>query len=221
MHVLSVNVGTPQALDIAGKPETTGIHKSGQSGRVRVTSLGLVGDFVADVEHHGGPDQAVYVYTRDDLAWWSERLGVELAPGTFGENLTVAGLDASRVRIGDRLRVGTALLEVTAPRIPCATLAARMNDLAFVRKFREGGRPGFYTRVIEEGDVAGGDAASFEPGAGAHPTVNELYDVWFEKTPDEALLRRILAAPVAARARPWYEEQLAGVVASGARVATN
>lgn len=209
MYVMSVNVGSPRTIDIAGKPETTGIHKTARTAPVPVGPLGLAGDHVADTEHHGGVDQAVYVYSALDYDWWAQRLGGTLEPGVFGENLTVAGLDTADVRIGDRLRIGAVLLEVTAPRIPCATLAARMNDLAFVRTFREARRPGFYTRVLHEGEIRAGDPVTFERAGAVHPTVNDLFEAWFGASPDADLLRRALAAPVAVRARPWYEEQLA------------
>src|SRR5437763_605949 len=124
MRLLSVNVARPHRVVLNGRGRRTAILKRPVTGPVDVGELGLVGDEVGSKKHHGGPDQAVYLYGRDDYAWWERELDEELAPGTFGENLTVEGLHSAELRIGDRLEVGDAVvLEVTAPRIPCATLA--------------------------------------------------------------------------------------------------
>lgn len=150
MRLVSINLGRPGPLQIGPRPTTTGIHKNPVEA-AQISTLGLVGDHVADQEHHGGPDQAVYVYSAQDYDWWMEQLGEALLPGTFGENLTFSSFGAEPVRIGDRFRVGEVLLEITAPRIPCSTLAARMNDLEFVKKFRQvrglGFMPGCWGRV--------------------------------------------------------------------------
>src|SRR5262245_53395610 len=136
MHITSVNVGQRQTIRRARSSGSTGIYKQPVE-HAQITEKSLVGDAICDTENHGGPDQAVYIYGEPDYAWWSSELGRALAPGTFGENLTVAGLESAQLNIGDRLRIGTALLEVTAPRIPCATLAARMGEPAFVKRFRQ------------------------------------------------------------------------------------
>ena len=175
---------------------------------IRVGILGLEGDFIASEKHHGGPDQAVYLYGGADYAWWAGELGHPLDPGTFGENLTVAGLESAGCAIGDRLRVGSALLEVTAPRIPCTTFATRMGDPGFVKRFRDAGRPGVYCRVLQEGTVRAGDEVHVEPYAGERTTLLELYRDHYEKTADEATLKRFLRAPVASRLRMYLEERL-------------
>ena len=99
-------------------------------------------------KHHGGPDQAVYVYLSEDYDWWSKTLGRPIAPGTFGDNITISGLTSADLAIGDRLIAGDVVIEVTTPRIPCNTLAARMGDPGFVKAYRDAGRPGAYCRVI-------------------------------------------------------------------------
>ncbi|MCX7802971.1 MAG: MOSC domain-containing protein, partial [Meiothermus ruber] len=152
-------------------------------------------------EHHGGPDQAVYVYSAQDYDWWMEQLGEALLPGTFGENLTFSSFGAEPVRIGDRFRVGEVLLEITAPRIPCSTLAARMNDLEFVKKFRQAARPGFYARVLEAGRVQQGDPVQKIAAPTAFPTLADVFHLWYDKAPETARLRWILTAPLAERAR--------------------
>ncbi|PYE53139.1 MOSC domain-containing protein [Deinococcus yavapaiensis] len=208
MHLTCVNVAQPREHEISGKPAVTGIFKVPQVGSVFVGTLGLAGDFVGDTKHHGGPDQAVYVYSTADYDVWSERLGEALAPGTFGENLTFTTFGEGEVRIGDRYKIGDVVLEVTCPRIPCDTLAARMNDLAFVKKFREVGRPGFYARVLSEGRVEAG-----MPIEKAHstdfPTIGEAFELWFQKAPDLSEVRRMLSAPIAERGRKDWEEYLA------------
>ena len=127
MQLESVNLGQEQILQNKSRVERTGIFKFPVEGLVRVTTLGLEGDAILSKKHHGGPDQAVYVYGRADYDWWSEELKKEIAPGTFGENLTISDLESARFNVGDTLRVGEVTLQVTAPRIPCETFAARMG----------------------------------------------------------------------------------------------
>ena len=209
MRLLSINIG--QMTPMPGVKETgqTGIFKTPAAGPVRVTSLGLEGDAIADVRHHGGPDQAVYVYGAPDYDWWAAELGQPLAPGTFGENLTVAGLESARLSVGDRLHLAEVVLEVTSPRIPCATLAARMGDPTFVKRFRQAERPGVYCRVIRVGLAAAGEAVRLEPHPGPTITMLEMFRDYYDNAWDEAKLRRHLAAPIAIRAREDAEEQLA------------
>ena len=215
MQVISVNIGRSQAIK-AKASGYTGIYKLPSDGPVQVTSYGLVGDVICDTENHGGVDQAVYVYGTPDYAWWSETLGKELAPGTFGENLTITELVSAEMTIGDRLHLGTVTLEVTAPRIPCATLAARMGDPTFVKRFRVAERPGLYCRVIREGVVQVGDQVSVEPYQGEPVPAIELFRYFFAPDHQEATIRRHLAAPIAIRDRVDKEQQLQKVLAQGA-----
>lgn len=206
MKLLSVNIGKAQA--IAAKSGQTGIYKRGQPGPVRITSLGLRGDAICDTPVHGGVDQAVYIYGEPDYTWWSERLGYDLAPGTFGENLMVSGLESALLGIGDRLLVGEVMLEITAPRVPCVTLAARMGDPAFAKRFREAERPGVYCRVLREGNVQAGDEVTLTPYGGERLGVLELFRATFAPKLDEATVRRFLAAPLAVRERVRQEAKL-------------
>ncbi|GEM82738.1 MAG: molybdenum cofactor biosynthesis protein [Meiothermus sp.] len=212
MRLLSINLGRPELLQIAQQTTTTGIYKNPIE-TAQVSTLGLSGDHVADQEHHGGPDQAVYVYSAEDYDWWMEKLGQALEPGTFGENLTFSSYGQGPVRIGDRFRVGPVLLEVSAPRIPCATLAARMGDPNFVKKFRQAARPGFYARVLEEGQVRHGQSIEKIAAPAQNATLLEVFDLWYDKTPDAARLRWILTAPLAERARAVYAERLKSIEA--------
>lgn len=154
MKLTSVNVATPQPID--GKSGLSGIFKLPQSGPVAIHPLGLENDAIVDTENHGGLDQAVYIYGLPDYDWWAEQLGHEVPPGTFGENLTFSELASASIRVGDQFEIGEVLLEVTYPRIPCVTLARRMNDPKFVKKFHKARRPGIYARVLREGSVAAG-----------------------------------------------------------------
>lgn len=208
MRLLSVNVGREQAINGAKKPGKTGIYKRPVATSVRVASLGLEGDHIGDTENHGGVDQAVYVFGAPDYAWWSDMLGRELPPGAFGENLTISDLESAEARIGDRMRVGSVVLEVTAPRIPCATLAARMEDPLFVRRFRQAERPGIYCRVIREGEVRAGDSVTLQRYVGETISAVEMFRDFFDPEPRENTIRRHLAAPIAVRDRAVQERRL-------------
>lgn len=135
-------------------------------------------------------------------------MGTELAPGTFGENITITNLETAHMAIGDRLYIGQLTLEVTAPRIPCVTLAQRMGEPAFLKRFREAERPGVYCRVIDQGTIQSGDAVRYASYSGVQVSVLELFRDFFEPTPDAAVLRRYLATPLADRARRDKELQL-------------
>jgi MOSC domain-containing protein YiiM len=212
MELISVNVGRERTIR-TDRLEATGIFKAPVAGPVRITGLGLEGDFVGSPKHHGGPDQAVYVYGAADYAWWSRELGRELTPGAFGENLTIGGLESAPLSIGDRLRVGVVILQVTAPRIPCVTLAARMGDPRFVKRFRHAERPGLYCRVLQEGPVQARDPVTVEPFTGETVTILEMFRDHYQKDQGEAELRRYLAAPIAIRSRLEKEEQLKKLLA--------
>ena len=209
MRLLSVNVGSLRPIANAKASGVTGIFKTPADGPVDVGLLGLAGDAIADAKHHGGVDQAVYVYGQPDYDWWAAELGRPLPPGAFGENLTIDGLESARLVVGDRLHLAEVILEVTAPRIPCATLAARMDDPAFIRRFRQAERPGVYCRVIREGRVAAGEAVHLESYAGPPLSVLEMFRDYYDNEWDEARLRRHLAAPVTIRHRTHMARKLA------------
>ncbi|CAN5578544.1 MOSC domain-containing protein [soil metagenome] len=213
MQLSSVNVGNEEPIENSGKSGNTGIYKRSVSTPVEITTAGLPGDTISDMKNHGGPDQAVYVFGIPDYDWWSEQVGHELSPGTFGENLTIAGLESADMSIGDCLEIGTTVLEVTAPRIPCATLAARMGDPLFVKRFRQAERPGVYCRVVEEGTVRAGDAVKIRDQVGDTVSVIEVFRDFFEPEADEEAILRQLAAPIASRARVIKEKQLGELLA--------
>lgn len=208
MQLISVNIGQARSIARAKASGMTGIYKLPVSEPVRITYQGITDDAICDVENHGGVDQAIYVYGTDDYTWWSEMLGRELEPGTFGENLTISELESADFSIGDRLHIGDVSLEVTSPRIPCVTLARRMEDPAFAKRFRQAERPGLYCRVIQEGFVHAGDPVRYERYDGATLTAIEMFRDAFEPDVSEATLRRYLAAPIAVRDRVAKEDQL-------------
>lgn len=206
--LLGVCVGKGKAFP--NKTGATGIDKRPVLGPVEVKTLGLVGDEVMDSKHHGGPDQAVYLYTQPDYDYWTEVLGEAPAAGAFGENLLISGPASAEVQIGQRFRIGSVLLEAAASRIPCETFAAHMHDPLFVKKFRQARRPGIYARVIEEGTLQAGDPVTLEGHVPADaPTILDTFEFFYDKQPTPQQVQRLLAAPVAVRLRRELEEQAA------------
>ena len=198
--VRSVNVGRPRG-GIRPKGHETAIDKRPVASiEVRDPGpkrgglgSGVVGDEVVSRKHHGGSRQAVYAVAREELDWWGAELGRDLPDGTFGENLTMVGLDVDAAVVGERWRVGSALLEVAGPRIPCATFAAWMGERGWVRRFTERGRTGAYLAVVEPGVVSAGDAAVVEHRPGHGVSVPEVFRAFMG---DAVLARRVLDAEV-------------------------
>jgi len=168
-RVASVNVGTPREITVGDRRIRTSIWKDPVAGRVAIRGVNLEGDDQSDRRVHGGELKAVYAYAHEDLEWWGRTLGQPLGAGVFGENLTTDGIDVTGARVGERWQVGSALLEVTQPRLPCYKLEARMDRPGFIAEFIDGGRPGAYLRIVEEGEVGAGDAVRivFRPDGAA------------------------------------------------------
>jgi MOSC domain-containing protein YiiM len=155
--VESVNVGEVRTVMLGERRVRTAIWKAPIEGPVRLHGVKLEGDAQADRAVHGGPDKAVYAYAAEDLAWWTDRLDRPVAPGTFGENLTTRGIDLDEALVGERWTVGSTVLEVTQPRVPCYKLGIRMGDPRFPAAFAAAGRSGAYLRIIAEGILQAGD----------------------------------------------------------------
>ncbi|MFP9138623.1 MOSC domain-containing protein [Devosia sp. XGJD_8] len=205
--LLSVNRGKPEP--IPAKSAVTGIFKRPVEGPVEIDAQGLKDDAIIDRRHHGGVDQAVYLYFGDDYEWWSGELGETIAPGTFGENLTIGGVAGRQVSVGDRFTIGNVVLEVTSHRTPCMVFAARMGDPGWVRRFHRAGRPGAYCRVIEPGSVEAGKPVKYQLFEGERTSVAELMAQDGVREIDPEFMRRALTAPVHYKMRADYQNRLA------------
>jgi len=191
-RVLSVNVGTPRTFQFNGRQVRSAIWKSPVSGRVAARGVNLEGDDQADRKAHGGPDKAVYAYAVEDLRWWESELSRSLPVAQFGENLTTEGIDVSGALVGERWEVGTTLLEVAEPRVPCWRLGVRMDDMGFVRRFTDALRPGAYLRILSEGSVAAGDAIRVVDRPDQSLTVRDVLRIYSR---DRAEAGRLLVVP--------------------------
>ena len=209
-RVISVNVGRGKECEW-GRLRRTAIDKRPVGGPVAVGKLGLAGDEQVDKDNHGGYDQAVYVYAREDLDWWGERLGRELAGGAFGENITAAGLEVTGALIGEIWRLGTALVQVTSPRIPCAVFAGWMGEERWVKRFSQAARPGAMLRVLAEGVVSAGDPIEVVECPAEQVTVAESMAAHYG---DAGIMERLLR--VNGRGSKW-DEAAAGVLARAGR----
>ena len=155
--VLSVNVGTPREFEYKNRNAKSAIWKSPVTGRLAARGVNLDGDDQADRVAHGGYDKAVYAYAIEDIAWWEKQVGQTIHYGVFGENVTTHGISVNEALVGERWEVGTTILEVSEPRIPCWRLGVRMQDKTFPRQFTQALRPGSYLRIIVEGNIGAND----------------------------------------------------------------
>ena len=158
MKVLSINISaTILEGDWLATEVQTGIDKRPISGAVRFENEQVHGDVIGDKSAHGGYDQAVYAYAREDADWWEQEIALTIENGRFGENLTTQGVDVSAAVIGERWRVGSVILEVSQPRIPCRTFAGFWKRPTLIKEFMAAGKPGTYLRIIQEGEITAGD----------------------------------------------------------------
>lgn len=192
--VVSVNVVYALVPDNRGDLDKTAIDKRGLTGRVHVGSLGLQGDDQYDKRHHGGVEQAVYAYAREDAEWWVGQLGYDIAPGRFGENLSTAGLDVTGAVLGERWRIGEdgLVVKVTSPRVPCSTFQGWMDEPHWVKRFTDHGAPGAYLRVVAEGTVGAGDEVEVVHRPDHGVTIGEVLVI---RRADADRLRRALDDP--------------------------
>ncbi len=206
IKVCAISAARARDFTVGQRTLRTGHFKESVCGTVEIGQQGIASDFIGNPKHHGGPDQALYLYSQVDASWWASELARdELPAGFFGENLTVDDWWPN-VRVGDRLQCGDLLLEITGPRIPCATLAARVGDAGFAKRFVKAERPGAYVRVLHSGKLKAGDHLQIQPASEAFPTVVELYRFWHTRRQDANFVQRTLAAPVASRMRTELEE---------------
>ena len=177
MEVTAVCIGKVENLPGAGLGDRdlrTAFRKRKVDGFVKVSKLGMIGDEIGDPNHHGGVEQAVYVFCGDDYAWWKKELDRNLPPGSFGENMIISNLGTEEVMLGDNINFPDLVLEASAPRIPCGKLAAFMNDKNFGVKFIKSRRCGFYCRVLEVGMVEAGQKATIEREASSKIHISDM-----------------------------------------------
>ena len=202
--VVSVNVGGVRTVHYGKKTIATGIFKTPVNERVAVQGVNLDGDDQADRSVHGGETRAVYAYAIEDYTWWEAQLGRTLPPGQFGENITTAGIDVNDALIGERWRVGTALLQITVPRVPCYKLAMKMDDPRFVKRFADALRPGPYFSIIESGDVEQGDSIEVVSQPSHDLTIAKMAQIYLF---DRHRLRELLVPELPVSWREWVTAQ--------------
>ena len=204
--VLSVNVGGIRQFDYRGRPALSAIWKSPVLGRVAARGVNLEGDDQADREVHGGPDKAVYAYAVEDARWWAEELGRSLEHGELGENLTTEGINVTDALVGERWEIGSTVLEVSEPRVPCCRLAVRMEDNGFPRRFTKAGRPGTYLRIAVEGHLGPGDEIRVLERPDHDLTIGDVFRIF---THDREEAGRMLEVPqLSSSWKQWAEQHL-------------
>jgi len=202
-----VNVGRIEVVGHHDRTVTTGIYKRPVTGRTTTRGVNVVGDDQADRSVHGGPDRALYAYAAEDLEWWADQLGRPIPAGMMGENLTTADVDVTNAVIGERWRIGSVLLEVTAPRVPCFKLGIKMGDGRFPIRFAAAGRPGAYLRIIEHGELGAGDDITVADVPDHDVTVALVAHAFHD---DHSLAAKLLTAPALGAGWPdWARRQLA------------
>lgn len=195
-EVVSVNVGLPRKIDTPRGPVISAIFKSSTDRRLRVEPHNLEGDRQADLSVHGGANKAVYGYPIEHYPVWADELNrTDLEHGQFGENLTTRGLLEREVGVGDVFSIGTAVLQITQPRSPCFKLGIRMSDAGFVKTFLRGGRPGFYFRIVESGELGVGDEVNRIERGATGITVHEVWELSYGGGTDLGRMKLALEIP--------------------------
>src|SRR6266436_260398 len=192
-QLISVNLGLPRVVVSNGDPVSTGIFKEPVAGRVMLRTLNLDGDRQADLSVHGGPSKAVYVYPSEHYDYWKRELpDMKLPWGMFGENFTSAGLFESELNIGDKFRVGSAVVMVTEPRMPCYKLGIKFGRSDIVKRFLASERTGFYFAVLQEGEVGAGDPIELMEKSERSVRVNDITQLYTREKHNVELLRRAI-----------------------------
>jgi MOSC domain-containing protein YiiM len=196
MKIVSVNVGLPREVTWQGNTVQTGIFKEPVDGPVLINELNLSGDQQADLTVHGGAQKAVYAYPAEHYEYWRQELpDVSFSWGKFGENLTTEGLREDTVYIGDRLRIGSAVLMVTQPRMPCYKLKLKFEREDMIKRFLASGRSGFYFSVIEPGEVGAGSKIEILSQDPNRVSVTDIVQLYLGKSRDPELLHRATTLP--------------------------
>ena len=204
--LVSINVGTPREFEYKGRTAISAIWKSPVSGRIAAKGVNLEGDDQADREAHGGFDKAIYTYAMEDLQWWEQQIEQNIEHGQFGENFTTLGVDVNGALVGERWEIGSTILEVSEPRIPCWRFGVRMNDKTFPKKFTQALRPGSYLRIIKEGDVGIGDEIKVVEKPNHNLSIQDVFRIY---TKDRHEATRILDTELVSDAwKRWASKQL-------------
>lgn len=190
--VISVNVGRTRQFEYEKHAAQSAIWKYPITGRVAARGVNLVGDEQADRRAHGGPDKAIYAYAIEDTRWWEQQIGRPLSYANFGENLTTEGIDVNGALVGERWQIGSTVLEISEPRVPCWRLGVRMNDKLFPRLFTEALRPGSYLRIVVEGELGAGDEIRIIERPNHTMTIRDVFRIY---TRDHAEVERLLTIP--------------------------
>ena len=211
-QLISVNVGTPRQVEVRGGTVLTAIWKSPVEGRVAVRGNNLSGDRQADLTVHGGPHKAVYLYSSEHYTFWREQFpGADIPYGMFGENLTTRGMLEDTVHIGDRFRIGTVILQVSQPRMPCFKLGLRFDRADMVKRFWKSGRSGIYFSVVEEGELGAGDAIEQVEADPGRVSVADVVRLYRGNETDIALFQRALQTPLRGGWLEGIRERLAAL----------
>ena len=212
MKLISINVGLPRIVTLHGEPVSTGIFKEPVAGRVMLRTLNLDGDRQADLSVHGGPSKAVYVYPSEHYEYWKRELPeMDLPWGIFGDNFTSAGIFESEVNIGDRFSVGSAVVMVTEPRMPCYKLGIKFGRTDIIRRFLVSGRTGFYFSVQMEGEVGAGDQIELIMRDKNDVTVADITRLYAKEKHDIEMLHRAIALEALPESwRDHFRKQLGG-----------
>lgn len=206
-QLIAICIGKPET--IPGMKAKTGIYKKPVEGPVAIESYGIATDAVMDRKHHGGEDQAIYVYFQEDYDFWAGELGYAPEPGLFGENLVISGTDSAKTALGDRFTIGDLVLEVTAHRTPCMTFARKMDDKMWVKRFHRARRPGAYCRVLQPATITAGAAVEITPYGGDRISVAELMSYDGIKDIPREFMERVLTTPIDHKTRSSYNNKLA------------
>ena len=210
-RVLSINTtSVVHQGEWTGSEGRTGIDKRSVAGAIEFKNNGVVGDRVIDTNVHGGYEQAVYAYAREDAQWWEREINEEIPAGRFGENLTTEGIDVNAALIGEQWKIGSVILEVSQPRIPCRVFAGFWKRATLIKDFTQAGRPGTYLRIIQEGTAQAGDAIEviFKPNhtitisdlfaakSGERSKINQIKDVTYLSTEFKEWSQKIAATQI-------------------------
>jgi MOSC domain-containing protein YiiM len=196
-QILSLNIGKARNILVNGRPVRTGFFKAPVDGPVAIKRTKVEGDEVADLRVHGGPYKAVYLYPSEHYDFWRNELGLDELPfGAFGENLTTEGLTETTVHIGDQFQVGSSVLQVTQPRMPCFKLALRFERSDMVKKFWQSERSGIYFSVVKEGEVERGNTIERIESDPEHVSIAEIVTLYKGTEWSSDLLQRALRSPL-------------------------